>query len=640
MKNTPRQWRQYWLFFPLLLALLLLPAGRATAQAKKQPKPKPNQIPVLLAVGDQSQIAPVPRDRVICFALYTVQKGTLKLSAQLYPLAEDEEHQVTLEVRDGDQWQHVAEADVHPVGWTATFRVENWDASKNAPYRVRHAGGSVYEGLIRRDPSDKDTIVAAVFTGNSPGPGGGQISKQDVVDNIGKVDPDVLLFTGDQVYNHTQHTAHWLMFGETFGDMLRDRPTVCIPDDHDVGQGNLWGGGGRKVDVDTKGGYTRPAEYVKLVERQQTSHLPDPYDPTPIEQGIGVYYTALNVGGIDFAIVEDRKFKSGCFDFDIVGRGLGPRPDHIDKPDYDPKDFDVPGKKLLGDRQLEFLHQWGQDWDGAVMKAVLSQTVWSMASTYHSSSKTFYYADFDADGWPQTGRNKAVDAMRRCFAIHLCGDQHLATIVQYGIDDWRDSGWSFCVPSIANLWPRWWLPKQEERNREPGAQDNTGDYLDGFGNKLTVYAHTNPYVTGRQPAELHDRMPGFGLAYFDKSKREITLQCWPRMVDPTDPANRDKQYPGWPRTIHQYDNYGRKAVAWLPALNVQGPADPVLQIVDEADGQIVYTVRIQGKRFEPKVFHEGRYTIRVGEGPDRVELKGVEAAAEKPNEALEVRLAK
>ena len=54
-----------------------------------------------------------------------------------------------------------------------------------------------------------------------------------------------------------------------------------------------------------------PVEYVKEVERAQTSHLPDPYDPTPIKRGIGTYYTDLNWGRISFAIIEDRKFKTG-----------------------------------------------------------------------------------------------------------------------------------------------------------------------------------------------------------------------------------------------------------------------------------------------------------------------------------------
>ena len=59
------------------------------------------------------------------------------------------------------------------------------------------------------------------------------------------------------------------------------------------------------------GGYFYHHEYVKMVERAQCGHLPDPFDPTPVEQGIGVYYTNLNIGGVDFAIIEDRKFKTG-----------------------------------------------------------------------------------------------------------------------------------------------------------------------------------------------------------------------------------------------------------------------------------------------------------------------------------------
>jgi hypothetical protein len=598
---------------------------------------EPVQYPELLAVGDVSAIAPQPSDRVICFALYTLQHKVLKLSAQCYPLAKDAEQSVVLEAKDGDAWRTVAKADVHPVGWTATFRVEGWDDTRDTPYRVRHPGGATYEGVIRRDPVAKTEIVAAVFTGNSPGPGGGKIAKRDVVDNVLKLDPDVLLFTGDQVYDHTHHTAHWLMFGENFGDLMRDRPTVCLPDDHDVGQPNLWGQGGRPAKVDVDGGYTRPVEYVKMVERQQTSHLPDPYDPTPVERGIGVYYTALNIGGVDFAIIEDRKFKSGCADLGIVEKGLGSRADHIEKPGYDPKAFDLPGKELLGARQMKFLREWGMNWTGAVMKAVVSQTAFNVASTHHGPSKAFYYVDFDANGWPQAERNKSVDLLRRCFAVHLCGDQHLATLGQYGIDGFRDSGWWFCVPSIANLYPRWWQPKQEPLGPAPGAvQDNTGDYVDGLGNRMTIYAHTNPVKAGREPAELLDRMPGFGIARFDKQRRTIAFECWPRMTDPTDP--KSKQYAGWPRTVSQFDNYPREAAAWLPELKVKGAEDPVVQIIDEENGEVVYTLRIRGTTFRPKVFKEGTYTILAsGSDPKNVrKLTGIRSLPETQRAELPV----
>ena len=74
-----------------------------------------------------------------------------------------------------------------------------------------------------------------------------------------------------------------------------------------------------------------------------------------------------------------------------------------------------------------------------------------------------------------------------------------------------------------------------------------------------------------------------------------------------------RQYPGWPRTIRQQDNYGRAAAAYLPTLKVSRMKDPVVQVIDQADGEIVYTLRIKGSSFRPKVFRAGKYTIKVGE---------------------------
>jgi hypothetical protein len=42
-------------------------------------------------------------------------------------------------------------------------------------------------------------------------------------------------------------------------------------------------------------------------------------------------------------------------------------------------------------------------------------------------------------------------------------------------------------------------------------------------------------------------------------------------------------------------------------------AEPVVQVVSEAGWEIVYTLRIKGSRFTPKVFRPGVYTLRVGE---------------------------
>lgn len=593
---------------PILTLALMILSGHATAQARNRPP----QIP----------IPEVTRDQVICFALYTVHENTLKLTAQLYPLLDGEDRTVRLEVNQDGTWTEVASTQVIEAGWTAPLRVEHWDDSRTVAYRVRHGKEAIYTGTIRANPIGKNEIVVAGFTGNSIIAGhGGDISREDILENIRHIDADVLFFSGDQVYNHTEHYGAWLKFGRDFGDIIKDRPTITIPDDHDVGQPNLWGEEGVQSFLDgaADGGYIMPPEYVQEVERAQTSHLPDPFDPRPIQRGIGVYFTDLTWGGISFAILEDRKFKTGPAG--IIPQ-QGPRPDHINNPEYDPATVDVPEAKLLGERQLAFLDAWGQDWANADMKVALSQTIFAGGAHIHGKLDDRLHADLDSNGWPQTGRNKAIAALRKAFAFHYAGDQHLATIFHHGIDEHRDGIVSFCVPSIANLYLRWWDPLQPGANREPGTPEYTGDHFDGFGNKVTLYAAANPDKAPTTGDKLTTRAAGFGVVRLNKARRTITMECWPRNTKIGDPDAQ--QYPGWPRTIQQTDNYGRQAVAYLPRLQVN-ENNALLKVIDESTGDWVYTIRMHGQVHQPKVFAPGTYTIEVGEGDAKVVLTGIKA---------------
>ena len=133
----------------------------------------------------------VPRDQVVAFAVYTHQAGMLKMTAQLYPLKPGEERLARLELKRNGKWIEVAKSEVRYPGWYAHFRVEDWDNSKSVPYRVRHGGKAMFEGLIRRDPSDKDEIVVANLSCNSSNTTG---SRPEIVANLRRQDPDLLFF--------------------------------------------------------------------------------------------------------------------------------------------------------------------------------------------------------------------------------------------------------------------------------------------------------------------------------------------------------------------------------------------------------------------------------------------------------------
>ncbi len=479
----------------------------------------------------------VERDQVIGFALYTVSNQVMKMTAQLFPLYPNESRDIRLEIMTNGKWSEVQTATVNDIGWSAQFRVEAWDQAVDHQYRLRHGEQAVYEGTIKHDPKDKDEIVLAALSCNSNQDRG---DRNQYVKNINHQNPDLVFFAGDQSYDHKEHTAAWLKFGSQFGELCRNRPCITIPDDHDIGQGNIWGESGKQASsmAGNDGGYFFDVDYVKMVERAQTSHLPDPYDPTPIERGIKVYYTSLQVGGVDFAIIEDRKFKSGP-----KGKipQQGPRPDHIRNPAYDPASIDLEGLVLLGDRQLSFLDQWARAKPGVSAKAVLSQTGFCGGAHIHGNKDNRLHADLDSNGWPQTGRNKALAVIRKAGAVHIAGDQHLATLIKHGIDEYDDGPWAFIVPAIVNnYYSRWWWPEDEQA----GIGGNellpwTGQYLDGFHNKITMHAYVNP----ENPAGGS----GYGIIRFDLTEDDVTFECWPRDVDVTQATAQ--QFTGWPKTV-------------------------------------------------------------------------------------------
>ncbi|MCA8980789.1 MAG: hypothetical protein KDC14_12240 [Planctomycetes bacterium] len=481
----------------------------------------------------------VPRGEVIAFGIYTVHAGSLKLSAQLFPLYPDETRTVRLErLRDGE-WIEAGRAQVNDLGWPALLRIDDRDATRDVPYQLRHSESAAWRGTIRRDSVGRNQITLAALSCNSSFDRG---ARPNYVRNLLWHDPGLVFFAGDQSYDHRQHTAAWLKFGLQFREVFRDRPCVTIPDDHDVGQSNLWGESGKVAGLpgSADGGYDHHPEYVRMVERCQTAHLPDPVDPRPIGQGIGVYFTNLRLGGVDFAILEDRKFESGP-----AGKipQQSPRPDHITDPDYDPKSIDLEGLSLLGERQLAFLERWGADRAGTRIKVVLSQTGFCGAAHLHGDATNRLFADLDSNGWPQSGRDRAPRLIRAAGAVHVAGDQHLATVLQHGIDEFRDGPWAFVVPAGVNsVYERGWHPADDA----PGANRDadsplpfTGDYFDGFGNRITMHSYANP--------DAGFDGEGYGLIRFDEAAREATFECWTRTVDVSDPAAR--QFVGWPITV-------------------------------------------------------------------------------------------
>ena len=133
------------------------------------------------------------------------------------------------------------------------------------------------------------------------------------------------------------------------------------------------------------------------------------------------------------------------------------------------------------------------------------------------------------------------------------------------VDEQRDSNWSFCTPAIAAGYPRWWRPDEigmPHENRPEHGLPNTGEFIDGFGNKAYVYAVGNPEVgTKRNRYEkAHQKGSGFGFVTIDPKAKTYHIESFRFLIDATD-GKATNQFPGWPVTIHQQENEGDNLLA-------------------------------------------------------------------------------
>jgi len=479
----------------------------------------------------------------VLWTQYTRQGNTVKVTAQMPPVTGE----VVLEARKGDGWKELSRGAIDPLSRTATFKAEVSEGAVD--YRVRYdwqGKDHTWEGTFAADPGPEVPLKVAAFSCDH----GYAFPLPKMVANVAVQKPDLMFFAGDQIYEvyggfgivrspvetaMLDYLRKFYQFGWTWRELLKDVPSIIIPDDHDVFQGNLWGGGGRKVKNMTAGGYVMPPEWVNAVERTQTAHLPDPVDPRPIGQGIGVYFTEMTWGGVPMAVIEDRKFKSG--------------PDSVLPKDVrkagDPKNYDVKGAQLLGARQEKFLHDWGKRTADEPLRLVLSQTIFCRASTHTGQSLKRTKFDCDSNGWPQSGRRRALEALRGDNTVMLAGDQHFGMLARQGIDKHGDGPWSFMVPGTANGFPRAWWPEGDKV---------TGDFLDGFGNKFTVLAAANPEKGSNEleprakddpETTAHKKGSGYGILVAEPGRKKLRFEMWRYDFDAGKPEKGD-QFEGFP----------------------------------------------------------------------------------------------
>ncbi|MEO2017173.1 MAG: alkaline phosphatase D family protein, partial [Fuerstiella sp.] len=496
-------------------------------------------------------VADRTRHANLLWTQYCIGDGTLKLSAHTdADPTRPTDATAALFLKNDRGWQQAAEVPVNGLTAMAEFRLSDWNTTTSRDYRVV-CGASELTGTIRAEPRGTGTLkLMAVACVNDK-----WFPYSEAVSQMVAQNPDLVFFAGDQIYEsnagggiieaHTEddvpaamanYLAKWRKFGLTFRELLKDRPSVMITDDHDIYANDLWGDGGRRMTGDrTTGGYPMHPMWVNAAERTQTWHLPDPASPGPWGDGINAYFTSFDYGGVSFAILEDRKFKSPPSE--VLSKAIpDPRSNKPNRtlevimdPTFDVRKLDRDDLQLLGAAQETFVAAWAHRVASEKrLSAVLTQSPLVNIGNYDVT-----YGDMDANGWPQSARNRALRAIAPSQAVMISGDIHFGTLHQHGIDDWGDGPWAFSLPAFSSKQNRSWRPAVPAQGREIPGVVGSGNHHDRFGNKVSV--------AGTAHGEN-----GYGILLFDKEKHQITMELH-TMDQDRRPSNL--RVPGWPLTI-------------------------------------------------------------------------------------------
>lgn len=512
----------------------------------------------------------------IAGTLYSVTDSKLKLSAHLLPIGQSDSKTVRLRYRpegSAASWR-TARTEIGP-GYTAQFRIDDWDSTQAWDYRVAYEDSTgqewQYDGRIDADPGGTGELVIGLLScmevcvrhldrektpsdysqTSIPGrytPGNITFPYETLTQNIETHDPDLLVCVGDQVYENKPTEApgrddpeldylyKWYLWLWSVRNLTRNTPTIVLVDDHDVYQPMLWGSGGDRTSMGNlrDGGYVGSVEFVNRIQHIQCGHNPDPYDPTPTEGGISVYYGAFTYGGTSFAMLEDRKFKTG------------------------PNETESRTEReaeLLGERQEEFVEAWAANADGVAATVCLTQTCFAAPLTISggqpATPEEAPKSSFETNGFPKEGRDRAVELLRDAGALVLAGDLHLPMLLRHGLETHTDGVVQFVGPGGSAPFVRWFDPAEPLPNGRE--YPNTGTFTDAFGNKVRMLAVKNPDVSAETfereytGIHLHDRekrSDGYGVVRVNHEDEVFVIECWPWFVDPT--ADDAEQFPGWP----------------------------------------------------------------------------------------------
>ena len=144
------------------------------------------------------------------------------------------------------------------------------------------------------------------------------------------------------------------------------------------------------------------------------------------------------------------------------------------------------------------------------------------------------------------------------------------------------------------------------------------------------------------PEELDDNKAiyfassGIGYVKVTPATRSITYN---RIATEASSATKEGEpLPGWPITCKHNMAYDREHVGYLPAVEIMGRSNALIQVINENTDKLVYSIRSGGTAFLPRIFSVGHYTMNIGEPETATKQRFPNLTPRAPGETPAIRI--
>ncbi len=514
---------------------------------------------------------------------FTNFDSQLNLLAQFMPLSRQDSKEVVLEITQysKEQWQTIGKAKIDTFSFTAKFQIPIPNPDLIYQYRIAYkAKGEgepkmiYYKGIIPKNVEKQNLVKLALFSNtfftdkhltntNFDFTQSNLLLPNKLLNqDIQKQKPDLCVFFGGQVNEHTLEVASYSSFYELkmnylykwylwfwqFGELTAKYPSILLPNNTDyfisIQENN------KKEALTQKLKDKKDAEdFLKLVSSTQCFS-----NKFVSNENYDLKNGSFKFGNINFAFLANNRIDTTLLLLKSLPNDTLPNPHE------------------------NFLLRWTSDWQHSEIKAILTHYPILQFDSLNSVAHRTGTPDYSL-----------IKLAQQNIATIISPSSTSSNLIKHGIKFFGDASYNYFAP---NLLTNGYMNNQN------------ADFYTLQNEKLRFLTISEPTKTNEQIKYL-----SYGIVKFNKFQSTTDFEN--RTLEINIEA-KSEQFTSWNKTVSIPNNYVENSVVYLPIIKVKGTSTPpTYYIYDNKTREFIYTARAKDLKFKPKVFYWGTFDVEI-----------------------------